>query len=154
MSGYVGQLKGIGSDPNGIQFLLNRKTGTEKIFQSREEAIKHLHDKECMARDDMRFMFWYEESDDCQRHLLTGELVHPECYDKTEVPEDLDEMQYIHDAIEEEDDKNSDEESSDEYENDDTSTFNKLVNMMLGTDVNKEVNVLHNEEDEIDGQID
>jgi hypothetical protein len=77
MSGYVGQIKGLGHDPNGIQFLLSRQTGKEKIFTNREAARKHLHDKEHMADDDLRFIFWFEEGEDKKRSMLTGELIDP-----------------------------------------------------------------------------
>lgn len=89
MSGYVGQRKCYGKDPNGIQFLLSRETGLEKKFVSREACILFLRKKMHYALDDLRFFFWFEDGEDKPRYLLKGELINPEPVDTTEIQDDL-----------------------------------------------------------------
>lgn len=75
MSGYVARmLGGLGIDENEIQFLLESKKfpHKEKIFESREAAIKFLREEMHYAIDDLKYMFWFEEGEDIKRDLLTN----------------------------------------------------------------------------------
>lgn len=89
MSGYLGQECCLGSNPKEMQFLLDRKTGVEKKFSSREAAIEYLRKKEHYATDDLRFIFWFEDGEDKAREILTGNLVAPEPEDYLITDEDF-----------------------------------------------------------------
>jgi len=74
-SGYIGRKTGNMTNPNEVQFLLDKKTKLERIFENRESAISYLRIREHLAKDDLLHMLWFSNGEDEQRNLFTGELI-------------------------------------------------------------------------------
>lgn len=59
-------------DRQEFEFLMNKKTGYARVFESRRVAIGFFHSVCHYSRDDMRFVYWLDKSNDIRCEIMTG----------------------------------------------------------------------------------
>jgi hypothetical protein len=77
MAGYVCRdtLDLTESGDKTYQFFHNKRGGEYKTFKTRSLAIAYFLHTEHLTEDDLRFMYWYDISEEELYYLFTGEYV-------------------------------------------------------------------------------